>query len=74
MVISLSFDDPDDQDRVLEQPRKLDARIENYLAKYGASDESVKAFDITNGGVCPITKFMIVVEICGKCWPAEGRP
>lgn len=51
VVISLSFDDPDDQDRVLEQLEKLDARIENYLAKYGASDESVKAFDITNGAL-----------------------
>jgi len=51
VVISLSFDDPDDYDRVLERLKRFGARIENYLVKYGASQKSVEAFDITHGAL-----------------------
>ena len=51
VVISLSFDDPDDYDRVLERLKRFGARIENYLVKYGASQKSIEAFDITHGAL-----------------------
>jgi thiol-disulfide isomerase/thioredoxin len=51
VVISLSFDDPDDKDMVLERLRRFGAKIENYLVKYGASQRAIEAFDITYGAL-----------------------
>lgn len=50
-VLTVSFDDPEDKEAVLAYLQKYEAVTENYLAKYGASSQSVEAFAITNGAL-----------------------
>lgn len=50
-VLTLSFDDPEELDQVVSYLEKFGARTENFVAKYGASEESVNRFAITNGAL-----------------------
>ncbi len=50
-VLTLSFDDPDEIGSVVKTLEKFGARTENFVAKYGASEESVTRFAVTNGAL-----------------------
>jgi thiol-disulfide isomerase/thioredoxin len=48
-VISVSFDEPEDQDKALKFLRQQEARFENFLTVYGAGTEGTEAFEIDGG-------------------------
>ena len=50
-VISVSLNEPDEQEAVLQFLRKKGATFENYISQYGGSDQSYDAFEISTGAL-----------------------
>jgi thiol-disulfide isomerase/thioredoxin len=51
-VIAVSFDDPEDSARIADFLRtKQAAAVTNLISQFGASPQSMEAFDIASGGV-----------------------
>lgn len=50
-VISLSCDDPDNQEAVLKFLKRQQATFDNLLSRYGASEEGFNAFNIKTGAL-----------------------
>jgi len=46
VVISLSLDDPDDEPSVLDKLRSSGATFDNFISRYGGSDQSAEAFGL----------------------------
>lgn len=50
-VVSVSMDEPDDQERVLQFLRIKEATFDNLLSEYGVGIEGFEAFEITDGAI-----------------------
>lgn len=48
-VITISLDDPDEENAVLKLLRENEATTENYISRHGASNESMETFQIDKG-------------------------
>jgi thiol-disulfide isomerase/thioredoxin len=50
-VVSVSMDEPSDQEKVLAFLREHGAAFDNLLGEYGVGEKGVEAFEITDGAV-----------------------
>ncbi|MFW6170992.1 MAG: TlpA family protein disulfide reductase, partial [Planctomycetota bacterium] len=48
-VITISLDDPEKEDEILQMLQANEATTDNYISRFGASDKSTELFNIEGG-------------------------